>query len=118
MAISFVIPGKPVPKGRPRVVKMRGRSVTFTPAETVAYEKKVRFHAVANGIPYHEGDVVVSIALYMPTARRVDIDNLAKGILDALNGAAWYDDSQVCELHVRREIDRENPRAVVTLEAA
>jgi Holliday junction resolvase RusA-like endonuclease len=29
-----------------------------------------------------------------------DVDNLAKGVLDALNGIAWDDDSQVVDLRV------------------
>ena len=49
-----------------------------------------------------EGDMLVSIALHVTTGRRFDLDNAAKLILDALNGVAWGDDSQVSELHVRR----------------
>jgi Holliday junction resolvase RusA-like endonuclease len=29
-----------------------------------------------------------------------DVDNLAKGVLDALNGIAWLDDSQVVDMRV------------------
>lgn len=31
-----------------------------------------------------------------------DLDNLAKLVLDALNGVAWEDDRQVCLLHARK----------------
>ena len=35
-----------------------------------------------------------------PTAKRYgDIDNLAKAVMDALNGILWADDSQIVELH-------------------
>jgi hypothetical protein len=32
-----------------------------------------------------------------------DVDNLLKPILDALNGVAWVDDTQVCELKISRQ---------------
>jgi hypothetical protein len=39
----------------------------------------------------------------MPPSHTVaDVDNLLKPILDALKGVAWMDDTQVCELLVRR----------------
>lgn len=31
-----------------------------------------------------------------------DLDNLTKGLLDALNKIAWLDDSQVVELHIKK----------------
>jgi len=49
-----------------------------------------------------EGDMLVSIALTVTTARRFDLDNAAKLVLDALNGIAWTDDSQVASLSVTR----------------
>jgi Holliday junction resolvase RusA-like endonuclease len=30
--------------------------------------------------------------------KKPDIDNLAKAVMDALNGIVWKDDSQICEL--------------------
>ena len=51
--------------------------------------------------------VVVAFTFRRPKKSRAvyppgDVDNLAKGVLDALNGVAWVDDRQVCELHVVR----------------
>lgn len=43
-----------------------------------------------------------------PITGRPDVDNLAKAILDALNGVTFQDDAQVSDLHVTRrwgEID-------------
>ena len=71
-------------------------------------------------IPGHTplcGRLSVAIDLYFPTARRCDIDNRTKGALDVLTKArVWEDDSQIDELIVRRiGIDRDNPRAEVTI---
>lgn len=32
-----------------------------------------------------------------------DADNIAKLVLDALNGKAWHDDAQIVELHVSKD---------------
>ena len=60
----------------------------------------------------------LEIVLWLPDRRRRGVDNCAKSICDALNGIAYLDDSQIIELTVRRAVDRENPRAVVTVEVA
>jgi hypothetical protein len=47
--------------------------------------------------------VVVHVVAEMPPRSVVaDVDNLLKPVLDALKGVAWVDDTQVCELLVRR----------------
>jgi hypothetical protein len=48
----------------------------------------------------------------------VTCDNCAKSICDALNGIVYLDDSQIVELVIRRHVDRERPRAEVTVERA
>jgi Holliday junction resolvase RusA-like endonuclease len=39
---------------------------------------------------------------YVFPLKKPDLDNIAKAILDALNGIAWHDDSQVVELIVEK----------------
>jgi len=47
--------------------------------------------------------------------RRVDLDNLAKIPLDALNELAWEDDSQIVSLIASKHLDRDNPRTEIEL---
>lgn len=47
--------------------------------------------------------------------KKIDSDNLAKSILDALNGLAYDDDSQVCLLVVQK-LYGEKARVEVVLE--
>lgn len=56
------------------------------------------------------GDVSLSITLYFGTKRRSDLDNFNKLSLDALTGIVYEDDSQICELVLRRGYDKQNPR--------
>lgn len=55
------------------------------------------------------GDFEVHIFMdYTGDPPHMDLDNLAKALLDSLTGAAFYDDSQVARLLVeRREGERE-----------
>lgn len=47
MKISFIVPGNPQGKARPRVCRINGKSITYTPKKTVEYEKLIRTSAVA-----------------------------------------------------------------------
>jgi len=45
-----------------------------------------------------------------------DVDNLAGGVMDALNGVAWFDDEQVIDLVVRkRPKTKTSPRWVAVI---
>lgn len=50
-----------------------------------------------------------------PFIKKPDIDNIAKTILDAFNGLAYKDDSQVAELIIKKEYGLED-RIVIVLE--
>lgn len=94
----------------------RGRVVPSPEAKT--YKRVVRLMLLSEG---HRkplaGPVVLSLVWYR-AERRGDLSNRLKVLEDALNGIAFNDDSQVVELHCRREDDKLNPRVVVTVEAA
>ena len=120
--IEFTIPGEPVGKARPRVAQGHA----YTPQKTRDYEERVRWcwKAIAKGAPPLEGPVSVTIdALHrVPKSaskallqsiyagqvvpmKKPDPDNVAKIILDALNGLAYLDDKQVIRLSVNKAYD-------------
>ena len=119
---EFKIPGKAQAKQRPRM----GRSgIVYTPKETLVYENYVKMcysdYAKQFGwLPYEnqvraEIEVLVAVpksdsktkkkakieGMIRP-AVKPDCDNLAKSILDSLNGLAYRDDKQVVELVVKK----------------
>lgn len=121
--ITFVVPGSPQGKGRPRVGTISGRARVFTPAKTVAYEGLIA-HAAQQamaGRPLIDGPVSCAIAIdapipaswskrkqaaalageLMPTTRP-DLDNVVKAIFDGCNGVLWCDDAQIVDLSVRK----------------
>lgn len=68
--------------------------------------------AAVPALPLLAGAVAVRLEVYRPR-RQGDLDNVAKAVLDALNGLAWLDDSQIVELHLRRHEDAVSPRVEV-----
>lgn len=102
MMIQFVVPGKPVPKARPRVMR---NAHTFTPKRTKDYETLVQVWALnaISGIHWLllQGPLGIEIDFYGAT-HSADWDNLAKAICDALNGVIYIDDSQIVSARITK----------------
>ncbi len=132
LVCSFCVPGQPLPKQRARVVNGHG----FTPRKTRDNEAAIRdlARAAMNGQPSYAGPVKLEARFYRADARKVDLDNLCKQVLDSIQMVPARDargkrkaraaqecvlvnDSQVREIHCFLSIDREHPRAVVRVEA-
>lgn len=90
-----------------------GRGVLLS-AEARRYREEAGMVALAAGVRPLEGSVALTVTLYRPE-RRGDLDNRLKVLLDALNGIAYRDDSQVVELHAYRLDDKANPRVEVQI---
>ena len=123
--VTVTIEGEPVPKQRPRVRVSDDpdgdgkRAHGFTPQRTRQYARWVSSQASLQVPIGHEplvGPVSATVTiLTRRPAGQSDIDNVAKGALDALNGWLWHDDAQIDELVVRRfrRFDGD-PRVIVT----
>lgn len=123
-----VIQGKVKGKARPRVYN----GVAFTPHDTVVYENWVRQCYMEQDGRFHEGEVCALIWAYIEIPksftkkrrqrciegkerpiRKPDLDNVAKIILDSLNGIAYRDDTQVTTLRIRRVWTEDAERVVL-----
>jgi len=109
---TFIIEGDPVPQPRPRVYRNGG--VSEDPRAT-RHKQATIMAARRAKCPRIPGEVELSVVYYRATARRCDIDNLAKLTQDALTGIAYLDDSQIVALHARKAIDRQRPRTEITV---
>jgi len=96
--MRFEIPGRPVPKGRPRLGVHGRKAYVYTPPKTKEYEELVGWVARCAGCKPAGEPVAVVLDIYV--RRRMDVDNVAKSILDGLTGVAYEDDDQVVELLV------------------
>lgn len=97
--IKIVVPGRPVPKARPRLGK---RGNVYTPTRTKEYEQLVGWCAKQHIQETIDGDIALHIKVYVKNNIFPDIDNIAKSIMDGLNGVAYKDDKQVSCLTVQR----------------
>lgn len=132
--IQFEVPGKIVPKGRPRFAR-RGKFIsTYTPQRTKSYEQLIAWTAKAAGVKPAEGPVQMEIIAHFKlpkltkaeTARRLteghtqrpDVDNLGKIAGDALNQIAYLDDSQVTEMICRKKWTDQKEKLVINVRSA
>lgn len=122
--IKFEVLGTPVGKSRPKFSTANGHAVAYTPAKTANYETLVRLsYQQQIGCFMFDKDIPLRaiIRAFFPIpkstskkkreqmeagkirhTKKCDADNIAKACLDALNGIAFYDDSQVCELSISK----------------
>ena len=128
MKIKFVVPGKPVPKGRPRFSRKTGR--TYTPNDTSKYEKMVR---ECYGDNYFFNDEYIKITVIakfeipqsyskkkkqealngkvFPT--KCDLDNIVKSITDGLNGTAFKDDRYIVGIEAKKIFAEESETIII-----
>ena len=135
--VNFIIPGKPIGKGRPRFAKS---GHCWTPSKTVMYEQGIKqAYWMKYGARMYAADkaLAVEIVLYYTRPKSMtkknqllaqqgllrpivkpDVDNVIKAILDALNGMAFEDDRQIVQVTCEKWYDttEENEGfAVVTI---
>lgn len=122
--VHFIIPGRPVGKGRPRFTR---NGHCWTPDKTAAYERDIKLSYWSTyGHRKYEADkaLAVEIILYYPRPKNMakykrlmaqkgvlrptvkpDVDNVIKAILDALNGVAFDDDRQIVQIECEKWYD-------------
>lgn len=121
-SLTFHVDLNPVPKGRPRFSKVGGFVRSYTPKKTSDYEAQVK--AIAQSVMACEPlETPLAAFLYfrlpIPKSyskkriqacleglerpiKKPDLDNLAKSVLDGLNGVVYKDDSQLVSLHITK----------------
>ena len=142
---TFIVPGNPKPKERPRqgragslsaqqkaeraAAKKRGerwidprRQLTMTPRETREYEASVAAAAAEAGLSVGDHPCSVTLAVWMPPAdaKRKDLDNITKSVLDGMMKAgkdALADDCAAVIRHIDVAYvgSDDRPRVVVTV---
>ena len=118
--IKLYIPGPPVAQKRPRFVR-RGAGVgTYDPSAAAKADLVRCVEAQVRPAIMH-GPLAVGLAFYLPRPKshrtaagklktkapsrhvsRPDVDNLAKFVLDALNGVLWLDDALIVGLLIEK----------------
>lgn len=119
MIVTFIVEGEPQGKARHRTTKS---GHTYTPQKTVLYENKVKMcYESRTSNKVLQGPIRADIHAYYtipksksnkikeqmrknmirPT-KKPDSDNVAKAVLDSINGIAYKDDAYVVDLTVSK----------------
>ncbi len=121
MKYEFEVPGEIVGKERPRINMYTGS--VYTPNKTKDYEALIQqyFRLKYPHFEALQGRIYINIVAYLkipkstskaktnvmlenkisPT-KKPDVDNIAKTILDAMNGFVFKDDNQVSKIQVEK----------------
>lgn len=102
----------PYPPSANRYWRRHGHTI-YLSNEARQYKESVKL-TMRSGPPI-QGKVRVTARLYRP-AKRGDMLNREKVLMDALEGVAFVDDSQIWEAHFYQFDDKVNPRAEVEVE--
>lgn len=133
---KFVVLGEVRGKMRPKASSFGGHAKVYTPSKQIEYENWVRLcyqKAYPDAKPM-EGSICAHISVLMrvpksaskkkrdamlageikPT-KKPDLDNCIKQ-LDALNGVAFADDSQIVEIHANKSFAEEDSMSITLME--
>ena len=101
--VFFIVDGEPRPKQSYRALKTGGGYQT---ARVKAWQNTVAWQAkqAMVGREPIEGNIAVRMIFTLGNNRRVDIDNLSKGTLDAMREIVFRDDCQITNLHVVKRV--------------
>lgn len=128
---TFTVPGKPQGKARARTFydSRSNKMSSVTPEKTVLYENLVKTcfrQRYGQGRFPDDAYIIARIAAFFEPpksiskkkraemlegkiwpAKKPDSDNIAKVVLDALNGIAYHDDTQIIKLVVTKAYSEE-----------
>jgi Holliday junction resolvase RusA-like endonuclease len=99
--VEFFVSGEPIPKQSFRVLKKGGG---YIGRGVRTWQEKVsqRAYEAMQGQSPAKGWLEVELDFVLDHNRRMDVDNLAKGVLDALRTVVYMDDVQINHLHVHK----------------
>lgn len=108
---SLELKSRPVPINQKYFVR-NNRNILSTKYRNAKEELTWEIMSQWDGEPLSH-NVAVNLLLYFGDKRKRDIDAWIKILLDSMTGIVYIDDSQITELHVFKEYDKEKPRVEI-----
>ena len=134
--ISFLLPGRPIPK--PRMTQRDKYEPSAAARRYWAWANELRLVArkIVAGGEFLQGPLSLSAMFYLPIPTgwnrksrqaalegrighivRPDLKNLVAGLEDACNGVLWQDDSQIVEYGIVRKVYDAEPHTGCVVQA-
>lgn len=116
--IEFELQIDPIPQPRPKARRIGPGIQIYTPNSGPIKAYKAAIVAAFKHVAGEDFEplkgplcLIIGFIFERPQARmkeeahiiKPDLDNLAKGVMDALNGTAWHDDSQIVNLSLTKQ---------------
>jgi len=136
--MQIIIDGPAVPQGRPRAVRAGAGVRMYDPPKSRNYKEVVRLKCQSymsrNRIKPITGAIALRLTFYFKPpksyskkrieairereelfTKKPDLDNLAKSVLDGMNGTVFVDDAQIVYMSLQKEYaDRDYVIAEIT----
>ncbi len=131
MKLETIVYVEPTAKGRPKLTTAGGFARAYTPQKTANAEAHILYHIrqylVGGGQFAKEQPIKLTVTFFRARPKsapkrvtlpvsRPDLDNYVKLVLDAINGYAMTDDSQVTTIIARKRFTTEQPRIYLLME--
>lgn len=137
--ITLIIYGEQIPQGRPKFARVGNRVITYDPQKSKEYKNIVKLWATnqlkrIDGFKMFDSAICVDVTFYlrippswpkkkrmeaecgaMRPVKKLDLDNLYKGLTDALTGIAWKDDSIITDASIHKRYTADTERAEITI---
>lgn len=114
--LKFRVKGEPRPKQSFKVALKNGKLFGYTPKLVKLWADLVSIEAkqVMIDREIYSGNLFVVLDFELSNKRRVDLDNLSKCVLDAMNGIVYKDDSEIMDLEIMKCVGK-NPGVSITI---
>ena len=128
--LSFFISGIPLAQGRPRFRRAGKFVQTYDPAKSKSWKESVRWQFIEymkkEKKEMIDGAIEAEMVFLLPRpkslpkkvkhhVKKPDMDNLEKSILDALEGIAYKNDSQICKKATQKLYETKIPGVSIIL---
>lgn len=124
---SFFVHGVPQPQGSARAFVRNGKPIITSTNKNLHDWRRLIADAAQEHAQLHSGAVMVRATFLMPKpksapktkaifcTKRPDIDKLLRGLLDALTGVFYKDDSQVIHVDVQKSYGLERVGVLIEI---
>lgn len=133
--VEFKVIGEIKTKQRPRAAMIGGHARIYTPKDTLYYENyiKAMYQEKYQDFNFGNKPIALTVKCYfkanqemakhtnqttimdIPCKTHKDLDNIAKTVMDALNGVAFYDDKQITDLRAFKEYTLDSERLEISI---
>ena len=130
-SITVRLFGNPVAQGRPRAARKGNMVFMYDPAPSRKWKKDValqtRLAMAAKGAKMLSGPLVGHIEFFLKRpkslpkrtvyhVKKPDLDNCLKGLIDALQGIMYENDSSIVRLHIGKQYEDKEEKPGVKIE--